>query len=251
MNMVGLGTERLEEIVQHTFSSARVMRLDLDTTRKRNAFMEMWKTLEAGNVDIILGTQMIAKGLHLENVTVVGLPLADGSFYQPDFRATERAFALMTQVAGRAGRGTKPGRVYLQTYVPDHYAVLYAQSHDYLGFYRKEIRVREVLRFPPHYRLIAVLGTGKKEEETSDLIKKFTDILKSFAHRYDGKVMVLGPSPAPLSRINDLYRWRVLLRAKEQSLMRKVLAQSMTAFAEVKGKSHVQIIVDVDPMDLL
>jgi len=251
LNMVGLGTERLEEIVQQTFSSARVMRLDLDTTKKRNAFMEMWKVLEAGAVDIILGTQMIAKGLHLENVTVVGLPLADGAFYQPDFRATERAFALMTQVAGRAGRGSKPGRVFLQTYVPHHYAVLYAQSHDYIGFYRKEVRVREVLRFPPFCRLMAVLGIGKKEDETADMIKQFTGLLKNHAHKYDNKVMVLGPAPAPLSKINDQYRWRVLLRSPEQSLMRKVLKQAMDQFQELPGKSHVQLIVDVDPMDLL
>src|SRR5690606_9917721 len=137
-------------------------------------------------------TQMIAKGLHLENVTVVGLPLADGAFYQPDFRAAERAFALMTQVAGRAGRGAKPGKVFLQTYVPHHYAVVYAQAHDYIGFYKKEIRVREVLRFPPHYRLIAVLGTGKKEDDTADRIKAFADLLKKHAYKHDGKVTVLG-----------------------------------------------------------
>lgn len=251
LNMIGLGTERLEEIVSAMFSSARVMRLDLDTTRKRNAFMEAWKILERGDVDIILGTQMIAKGLHLENVTVVGLPLADGAFYQPDFRATERGFALMTQVAGRAGRGVKPGRVILQTYVPHHYAVVFAQSHDYIGFYRKEIRVREVLRFPPHSRLIAVLGTGKKEEETADMIKEYTRLLKNRAHAFDDKVQVLGPSPAPLSKINDQYRWRVLLRSKEQSLMRKVLQAAMADFQEVKGKSHVQLIIDVDPLDML
>ncbi len=251
LNMVGLGTERLEEVVQQTFSSARVMRLDLDTMRRRNAFMEAWKILEKGDVDIILGTQMIAKGLHLENVTVVGLPLADGAFYQPDFRATERAFSLMTQVAGRAGRGAKPGRVILQTYVPNHYAVLFAQSHDYLGFYKKELRVREVLRFPPHSRLIAVLGIGKKEDETSDMVKEYTRLLKKHAQYQGEKVQVLGPSPAPLSKINDNFRWRVLLRSKEQHLMREVLRRAMEDFQDVKGKSHVQLIVDVDPMDLL
>jgi primosomal protein N' (replication factor Y) len=251
LGMIGLGTERLEEIVQQTFSSARVMRLDLDTTRKREAWMDAWKTLQKGDVDIILGTQMIAKGLHLENVTVVGLPMADGAFYQPDFRATERGFALMTQVAGRAGRGSKPGRVFLQTYVPDHYAVIYAQAHDYIGFYKKEIRVREVLRFPPHYRLIAVLGIGKKEEETADLIKEYTRLLKKHAHKFDNQVQVLGPSPAPLSKINDNYRWRVLLRSKTQSQLREVLSRAAEDFQDVKGKSTVQIIVDVDPMDLL
>lgn len=251
LGMIGLGTERLEEIVQQTFSSARVIRLDLDTTRKREAWMEAWKVMESGEVDIILGTQMIAKGLHLENVTVVGLPMADGAFYQPDFRATERGFALMTQVAGRAGRGSKPGRVFLQTYVPDHYAVVYAQSHDYIGFYNKEVRVREVLRFPPHYRLIAVLGIGKKEQETADLIKEYTRLLKKHAHRYGDDVQVLGPSPAPLSKINDNYRWRVLLRSRKQSLMRETLARASDEFQDVKGKSTVQLIVDVDPMDLL
>lgn len=251
LGMIGLGTERLEEIVQQGFPEARVMRLDVDTMKKRDAFLNAWKVLQKGDVDIILGTQMIAKGLHLENVTVVGLPMADGAFYQPDFRATERGFSLMTQVAGRAGRGEKPGRVFLQTYVPDHYAVVFAQAHDYVGFYNKEIRVREVLRFPPHYRLIAVLGTGKKEQETSDLIKEYTRLLKKHAYGHDDRVQVLGPAPAPLSKINDHYRWRVLLRSKEQSLMRQVLARAAADFQDVKGKSTVQVIVDVDPMDLL
>lgn len=251
LNMIGLGTERLEDIVAQHFQSARIMRLDLDTTRKRNSFLEAWKVLESGEVDIILGTQMIAKGLHLENVTVVGLPLTDGAFYQPDFRAAERAFALMTQVAGRAGRGKKSGRVFLQTYVPDHYAVKFAQSHDYIGFYNKEIRVREVLRFPPHYRLIALLATGKKEDETAELVKTFAALLKKHAHRYDGKVTVLGPAPAPLRKINDSFRWRILLRSTDQASMRQIIANSTADFQDVKGKSQIQLLVDIDPVDLL
>lgn len=251
LNMIGLGTERLEEIVQQTFASARVLRLDLDTTRKRNAFMEAWDRLERNEVDIVLGTQMIAKGLHLENVTVVGLPLADGALYQPDFRATERAFGLMTQVAGRAGRGRKPGRVFLQTYVPHHYAVQFAQAHDYVGFYKKEIRVREVLRFPPFYRLIALLMTGRKEDETAETVKDFARLLKGHAHRYGHDVMVLGPSPAPVSRINDQYRWRLLMRSREQSMLRDVLRRAFEEFDSMKGKSRIVVVVDVDPMDLL
>lgn len=251
MSLLGTGTQRVEEHVQQLFPKARVIRMDLDTTRKRNAFLDAWRRIERGEVDIILGTQMIAKGIHLENVTLVGVPLADVSLFQPDFRAAERAFSVLTQVAGRAGRGDKPGQVILQTYVPHHYAIHFAQTHDYIGFYQKEIRVRQVLRFPPHYRLMGVLATGKDEEDTAGLFKEFSRMLRNAAFRFQDEVMVLGPVPAPIARINDEYRWRVLLRGRDHRLMRDVLQAALDRFAEYPGKSKIQLITDVDPMDLL
>lgn len=251
MSLVGIGTQRVEEYLNQTYPSARVIRMDLDTTRQRNAFLNAWRQIERGEVDIILGTQMIAKGIHLESVTLVGVPLADVSLFQPDFRAAERAFSVLTQVAGRAGRGEKQGQVFIQTYVPHHYAIQFAQSHDYIGFYEKEIRVRQVLRFPPHHRLFAVLATGAKEDETAALVKDFSGYLKNEALRAEESLVVLGPVPAPITRINDQYRWRVLLRGREHRIMKDTLQRAMERFREHPGKSKVQLIVDVDPLDLL
>lgn len=252
MLLVGLGTQRLEEVVQDRYPESKVIRMDLDTTRQRNAFLDAWRMIESGSIDIILGTQMIAKGIHLENVTVVGVPMADVSFYQPDFRAAERGFSLLTQVAGRAGRGKKKGKVYIQTYVPDHYAIQFARNHDYVGFYKKEIRMREVLRFPPFYKLISVLAMSKDEEKGLGLLKKFTSILKDYATKvYKSDITVLGPSPAPLSRINDQYRWRVLIRGKNYGDIKSLYLHSIDKFNNIAGKSTLQIIPDIDPLDLL
>lgn len=251
LSLLGMGTQRVEEYLQQQFPQARIIRMDLDTTRQRNAFLEAWRCIESGEVDIILGTQMIAKGIHLEQVTLVGVPLADVSLFQPDFRAAERAFSLLTQVAGRAGRGERPGEVILQTYVPHHYAIQFAQNHDYVGFYRKEIRVRQVLRFPPHYKLIAVLGTGKDEADTARLMKEFARIIKRAAMQDSQDLAVLGPVPAPISRIDDRYRWRLLLRSLDHVQMRAVLEKAFSRFEEVPGKSKILLIVDVDPLDLL
>ena len=251
LTAVGLGTQRLEEEVRHAYPKARVVRLDLDTTRHRTAFIDAWRGIEKGEADIILGTQMIAKGIHLENVTVVGVPLADVSLFQPDFRSAERAFSLLTQVAGRAGRGERPGEVFIQTYVPHHYAVKFAQTHDYKGFFAKEIRVREVLRFPPFHELVSVLATGTDAARTSTLMREFARILRSRAFVSGGKMVVLGPAPAPLGKIDDRYRWRLLLRGPDLARMRAALRQALLAFASVPGKSAVQLTIDVDPQDLL
>lgn len=249
--LVGLGTQRLEEIVCDRYPQSEIIRMDLDTTRQKNAFIEAWEKIESGKIDIILGTQMIAKGIHLENVTVVGVPLADVSFYQPDFRAAERGFSLLTQVAGRAGRGKKAGTVYIQTYVPHHYAIQYAKNHDYVGFYQKEIRMREILRFPPFYRLISVLGLSRDQEAGQSLIKDFATILKDIAVRSHVPVTVLGPSPAPLSRINDFYRWRLLIRGVDYHQIRSLYITAVGKFNTLAGKSKLQIIPDVDPIDLM
>ena len=251
LTLVGYGTQRVEEYVEKLFPSARVIRMDLDTTRQRNAFLDAWRSIERGEVDIILGTQMIAKGIHLERVTLVGVPLADVSLFQPDFRASERAFSLLTQVSGRAGRGSRSGNVIIQTYVPYHYAIQFAQKHDYIGFYNKEVKVRQVLRFPPHFKLIAVLCIGDEEEATRELMAEFTRILRDTAYRHESEVMILGPAPAPITRINDQYRWRVVIRSKNHNLMKSILKVSFQKFATIPGKSKVTLIPDVDPMDLL
>jgi primosomal protein N' (replication factor Y) len=251
VTMIGVGTQRVEEKLQAQYPEYPLIRMDLDTTRHRTAYIEAWRRIERQEVKIILGTQMVAKGLHLENVTVVGVPLADVSLFQPDFRSAERAFSLLTQVAGRAGRGAKPGQVIIQTYVPHHYAIAFAQTHDYRGFYDKEIRVRQVLRFPPHFRLISVLGLGKDSKATAELFREFARRLSNAAFRTNGAVTVLGPAPAPLARIEDHYRWRLLLRGREHRIMKDVLKEALRHYSELPGKSKVLLIVDIDPQDLL
>jgi primosomal protein N' (replication factor Y) (superfamily II helicase) len=251
INLVGLGTQRIEDAVRALFPEARVIRMDLDTTRQRNAYLDAWRRIESAQVDIILGTQMIAKGFHLEKVTVVGVPLADVSLFQPDFRSAERAFSMLTQVAGRAGRGQLPGRVVIQTYVPHHYAIVHAQTHDYRAFFDKEIRVRQVLRFPPHFRLISVLGIGRDAERTAHLFKEFGRLARSAAYARGSKVTILGPVPAPVARINDEHRWRLLIRAADHRAAREVLSRALTRYEEVPGRSACSLIVDVDPQDLM
>lgn len=251
VSLIGVGTQRVEERVQELFPKARIIRIDLDSTRRRTAFIDAWNRIERGEADIILGTQMVAKGFHLENVTLVGVPLADVSLFQPDFRCAERAFSILTQVAGRAGRGEKKGHVIVQTYVPYHYAVEFARTHDYPGFYEKEIQVRRVLRFPPHYRLISVLASGKDADRTNRMMKELARQLRDAAFRMQDAVTVLGPAPAPIARIRDEFRYRLLLRGKDHRVMKSVLRHGLDRCRELPGKTAVQFTVDVDPLDLM
>ncbi len=228
-----------------------MLRIDMDSMRRRSAFIEAWRQIENGDVDIILGTQMIAKGFHLDNVTLVGVPLADVSLHQPDFRCAERAFSLLTQVSGRTGRGVKGGQVIIQTYVPYHYAVEYAKNHDFIGFYEKEIQVRRVLRFPPFARLISVLAVGDSPDTTQELMGEFSRMLRTAAFKHENAVVVLGPTPAPIARLRDQYRWRLLLRGTDTNLMKDVLHTALTRYRELRHHTKVQLVTDVDPQDLL
>lgn len=251
LSMVGVGTQRIEEELARLFPEKRLLRIDFDTMRRRTAHIETWEKICRREVDIIIGTQMIARGIHVEGIALVVVPLADVSLFQPDFRAAERAFSLLTQVAGRAGRGDSPGKVMIQTYVPYHYAVRYAQNHDYAGFFEKEIRVRKVLRFPPFSRLIAFLGVGSDPEISEDLFRQFVGILKDLAYPHRDQITVLGPTPAPLQKLEGKYRWRALMRGDHATEMRKITRQAIEAFSKTRGHSKIQIVVDVDPYDLL
>ncbi len=251
LTMVGLGTQRVEEELARLFPDRRIVRIDLDTMAQRTAYLKTWRLLEQGEVDIIVGTQMIARGIHLERVALVVVPLADVSLFQPDFRATERAFALLTQVAGRAGRGDAPGKVLIQTYVPYHYAIQFAQNHDYEGFYQKEIHIRRVLRFPPFRRLIGILGQADKYEVGERLFRQFVDELQNVSYSRRDEVSVLGPTPAPLQKLHGKYRWRALMRGGDPWLMREIAVAAIERFRSHKGHSRIEIAFDVDPYDLL
>jgi primosomal protein N' (replication factor Y) len=250
---MGLGTQRIEEALQAEFPSARLLRIDLDTTRGKDAFLAHWKEITEGKVDIILGTQMIAKGLDLPGVTLVGVISADQTLFLPDFRASERAFQLMTQVAGRAGRAHRPGEVLIQTYVPHHYALRFALEHDFESFFKKELHVRRVLHFPPAQRMVALLFTSPQEAKAASTAKRVGDICRTLTHldTIHGKVTAVGPAPAPIARLSDRFRWRLLLRASSAKALHETLGLLREELARHPLTRDVQMTIDVDPMDLM
>jgi primosomal protein N' (replication factor Y) len=250
VGLLGLGTQRIESMLKERFPGKRILRIDADTMKKRTAYIDAWHQIEDGQFDILVGTQVVAKGLHLEGITVVGVPLADGSLFQPDFRAAERAFSLLTQVAGRAGRGDHPGRVFLQTYVPRHYAIRHAETHDYAGFYEREIKIRETLRFPPHARLVTLLASGADASQVREAIRTIAWNLREAAGDGLNSFQILGPAPAPLNRLQDLWRWRLIIRTPDHDLVRKPVVDALQKHHEGEHRNSVAIMVDADPYDL-
>ncbi|MFH0794818.1 MAG: primosomal protein N', partial [bacterium] len=250
--LLGSGTQRLEEVITQRFPKARILRMDLDTARARHSHLEMWEKLERDEVDLLLGTQMIAKGLHLERVTLVGVLLADMSLYLPDFRAAERTFSLLTQVSGRAGRGLVAGEVIVQTYIPDHYILKFAQRQDYHAFAEEELRRRKILRFPPYQRLISILFSGASQALTPKLAHRLGDWLKEACRRPEfSKVSIVGPAPSPITRLRDRWRWRLLIRGAERRPARELLLLAREEWEKFPGHSQVQLTLDADPLDLL
>ncbi len=247
----GYGTQRLEDEIHRLFPEARTVRMDRDTTRGRSAFESMHQLMNAGEIDILIGTQMITKGHDFPNVTLVGVVHADISLNIPDFRSAERSFQLLTQVAGRAGRGRVPGQVIIQTHEPSHFVFGFVREHNFKKFYEKEIVNRKKLNYPPFTRL-AALGIeceneAMGERATRELSKPLTGIVA----RTSG-VEMIGPSPAALYQIKNKYRWHILLRAKSAGTLRVVLDQVVT-LKEFKSpfKGKVKISIDVDPINTL
>jgi primosomal protein N' (replication factor Y) len=254
MSLVGIGTEKVEEAVEALFPEARLLRIDLDTIGTRTAFIDAWQKISSGQVNIILGTQMIAKGFHLERVTLVGVISADMALYLPDFRSAERTFSILTQVAGRAGRGERRGEVLIQTYMPQHYSIRWAQTHDYKSFYAKEIEFRRVLAFPPFTRAIALIVSAKDNEaartQSGNLGNMIRRTIRATQER-DPDMRILGPAPSPIAKIRDHFRWRLFFRGQKPSVMRAVLVEGIARFEKTFPKPRVQLTVDVDPQDML
>lgn len=208
----GVGTEKIEQEVRRIFPSARALRMDFDTTRKKNSYEEIYNIFKENRADILIGTQMIAKGLDFKNVTLVGVVAADISLNIPDFRAGERTFQLLTQVSGRAGRGSKPGKVIIQTYNPEHYSLKYAAQNDYLGFYKEDITIRENLNYPPYSNILALNFSGKNEELLIKIIQSVGVELKNKLK--ESNVIILGPCPSGISKIKEQYRWQIVLKGE-------------------------------------
>ena len=208
---LGMGTERLEREVAQRFPGLRLLRMDRDTTRSRDAYFDIYERFRRHDADCLIGTQMVAKGWDLGNVRLVGIVNADTSLHFPDYRSGEVTFSLLTQVAGRAGRGDEPARVVLQTYSPEHYAVRHATTHDYLGFAHDEIRVRRALSFPPYARLCVCTFTHASDTACEAEVRREVERLSGTLAGGDG-LDVLGPTPAFLHRLRGQYRWQLTLR---------------------------------------
>ena len=237
----GSGTEKLEEELSQTFPHARIIRLDRDTTGRKFAHQDILKQFKAGLYDILLGTQMVAKGHDIPNVTGVGIISADSSLNLPDFRASERTFALITQTAGRAGRGHEQGHVVLQTYNPEHYAVQCGIKQDYLGFYQEEVKLRRMLYYPPFCHLIKLTF----QNEIEALALKTADDFKTEMERYFSdsiNVKIMGPAPALISKFKNSYRFNLLIKTDDFSAVNNFLRQK-------KIDTNTNVTIDINPIN--
>jgi primosomal protein N' (replication factor Y) len=251
--LMGLGTEKVEAGVQALFPTARVARMDRDTTTRKGALVSLLKGLKERTIDVLVGTQMVAKGHDFPNITLVGIVCADLSLSFPDFRAGERTFQLLAQVAGRAGRGDAPGRVILQTYNPEHFSILSAQAQDFQSFYDREIGFRRALRYPPFSRLAQIKISGKNKEQTEARALELGSLCK---HLRAGKdfskaIDVLGPIEAPLLKIAGRYRWQILLKAAGVQALHRFIRLLMSENPAVFNGSQPKVAIDVDPYDML
>ena len=243
----GVGTEKVENAVRQQFPSARTLRMDRDTMSRKGAHAETLRAFKRGEADILIGTQMVAKGLDFPNVTLVGVVSADTALNIPDFRAPERAFQLLTQVAGRAGRGKVPGRVIVQTFSPDHESVLFAARHDYLGFYAQAIGERQELGYPPFAHMANLVFTDESEDEARKRGYRMANVLRAYLGD-DPAVKLLGPVACPLSRLRGRYRWHLALRAPAKETLLKLLR---TALAEMTTAERSGLSLDMDPLSML
>jgi primosomal protein N' (replication factor Y) len=245
---LGLGTEQLEDTLREVFAPARVARLDRDIVSGAG-IEKVLERLRRREIDILVGTQMVTKGHDMPGVTLVGVVLADQSLAFPDFRASERTFQLLSQVAGRAGRGERPGSVFFQTFQPTHPAIVHAAKHDYERFYRSELEARRELGYVPFSRLVAVRVDAGDDEQARRAAGEFAQIAAEHAAVRDGRVRVLGPAPAPIARIRGRYRHRLLLRGADRKALRAVAATLAARIDE--GLAPARASVDIDPVAML
>lgn len=252
----GHGTQKLEEELAEFFPQAKLVRMDTDSTSRKGAHYRIYQELTSGEVDILLGTQMVAKGLDLPRVTLVGVISADSTLNIPDFRGAERTFQLLTQVAGRAGRGEKVGRVIFQTYNPDHYSLQFAKNHDYLGFYREEIKRRRELNYPPFSEFVKFGFTGLNPEKVKKAADTFASISRDLITKLAvptevGKsVELMGPAPAIIPRIESKFRWQLLLKSSQQAILPD-LVNSIWAEFPFRKFADVKIIRDRNPYSIV
>jgi primosomal protein N' (replication factor Y) len=248
---LGMGTERLQEEIQTLFPESRVVRMDRDTTRQQSSHTRMIADLQSGKTDVLVGTQMVTKGLDIDRVTLIGVLSADLSLHVPDFRACERTFQLLTQVAGRTGRGKKPGYVYIQTFNPDHYAIRYACGEDYKAFYQHELELRREANYPPFSRLIALRFSALDELQLKQgLADPLTmQFLSLVSKTVQGEL--IGPVVAPLQRLYGKFRWHALIKHPIQVQQFEVLRQPLLQLQTHLKARQIEMKWDIDPVSFL
>jgi primosomal protein N' (replication factor Y) len=246
IQFLGTGSERVEDELHLLLPTARIARLDRDSAAGKGAFEQILQSFRSGDIDVLVGTQMIAKGHDIPNVTLVGVVLADIGLSMPDFRAAERTFQLLTQASGRAGRGDTPGRVIVQTLSPEHYAVRFAAEQDYEGFYKKEMEFRKWLRYPPFAAVANVLLRAEKQQDALDMATQLGYLLNPPPEG----IRVIGPAEAPVPRLKNEYRYQILLKAIKRAVLRDALNQLRT-FAQENRWPATALVIDVDPISLM
>jgi primosomal protein N' (replication factor Y) len=254
IRLLGLGTEKIEDAAKMLFPHAAVARMDRDTTRRKGSIIKILKGLRNRSIDILVGTQMVAKGHDFPNITLVGIICADLSLNFPDFRAGERTFQLLAQVAGRAGRGSVPGRVILQTYNPNHFSILSATRQDFQPFYNAEIGFRKSLCYPPFSRVVQIKISGKDKEKTRQHAQTVGDLcneLKKRNRSLSRSLEILGPVEAPLYRIAGKYRWQILLKGLEVQPLHRFLHNLWLVNKAKISRRDVNVVLDVDPVFMM
>ena len=243
----GTGTQKAYDELAELFPEARILRMDVDTTRKKGSHQALLDQFGKGEADILLGTQMIAKGLDFPNVTLVGVLNADTALNLPDFRSSERTFQLLTQVAGRAGRAEKAGQVLIQSYNPQHYAIRFAKDQDYEGFYAYEMGIRRQLGYPPYYFTIGITLSHKKEEE---VIRRAYEVMEILRSGLSDASIILGPTPKPIARTHNLYHYQILIKYRLEDKLASTLNQVL-ALTQERENSELRLSIDHEPQQFL
>jgi len=246
LQLYGVGTERIEDEVKRIFPGFAVSRMDSDSMKTRKDYRDSLQALWGGETDILVGTQMIAKGLDVPDVTLVGVVSADTAFHIPDFRAAERTFQLITQVAGRTGRGDKGGRVVVQTFYPQHYAVKTASTYDFTGFLAKELEMREEAGYPPFRSLVRLVVQGWNEKRVQEVSARLGERLRGSLGELEARI--LGPAVAPLYKIKGRFRMHLLVKAPDLMAVLPALRKVVDA---APNDRTLQVHIDVDPLNLL
>jgi len=249
----GGGTQKVEEEIARLFPGVKTLRMDADTTAGKEGHLKIYEAFRNQEAQVLIGTQMIAKGLDFPMVTVVGVVAADQTLFMPDYRSAERTFQLVAQVAGRAGRAQRPGRVVVQCYSPDHYALLSAANHDYEGFYQKEIEIRKADAFPPFTRFLRLVFVHEDEASCHSDMQQALETLKEAiqAHpEWKSSLLLLDGTPAPLSRIRALYRYQILMKIYPEIYGRQ-LEDEMAKIARISAPSGSQVTMEIDPQSMV
>jgi primosomal protein N' (replication factor Y) (superfamily II helicase) len=251
IKLLGMGTEKIEAAAKELFPEARVARMDRDTTVRKGSLLGLLKGLRNRTIDLLVGTQIIAKGHDFPNITLVGIICADLSLSFPDFRAGERTFQILAQVAGRAGRGKRPGKVILQTYNPNHFCIESARKQDFRSFYEKEIKFRKSLTYPPFSRMIHLKISGKDRQKVRQYaidIGGKCRLLKNSSNTYQKSIEIMGPIEAPLPRIAGRFRWQILCKGSTFNAVHGFTRRLMSGYSSLFNQRSVKVVVDVDPV---